>query len=349
MDIKKNVLFLYSEIGPYNLPVFMELVNRFDCNVHVVRWDKNCLKPYTPKPTVGVTYYNRSEYDEVSLDKLLKAISPVIIYVSGWMDKLYLKCSLKIKKTGVPVVSGFDDIWLGSFRQKLGKYYFKFFLHKYFSHAWVAGECQFEFARQLGFPKEKIIFDLLSADVKVFDKSNYVGFGGDFLYVGNFKTVKGTHVLIEAFIHYKNSLNGQCGLTCIGNGELKDDLLLVDGITVVDYMEQIELIEMVSQSIAFILPSTHDQWGVVVHEFASAGMPLILSSGVGSSTKFLIDGLNGFSFENGSFEELAMKMKMFESLDVCKRIMMSEHSKLLSKRVSPTTSAANFISIVRAI
>ena len=36
---------------------------------------------------------------------------------------------------------------------------------KYFSHGWVAGIYQFEYDRKLGFEKDKIIFDLYSADI----------------------------------------------------------------------------------------------------------------------------------------------------------------------------------------
>jgi hypothetical protein len=58
-----------------------------------------------------------------------------------------------LRKQGVPVVTAFDDIWF-KIRQKNGFWYyffpFKLKSYWYFSHAWVAGPYQYEFAKQLG-------------------------------------------------------------------------------------------------------------------------------------------------------------------------------------------------------
>lgn len=342
-------LFLYSEIGPYNLPVFEELVKTFKSQVHVVRWDKNCLKPYKPRDIDGVCFYYRSSFDKNSLEQLIREINPDLVYVSGWMDKLYLQCVLPLKIAGVPVIVGFDDIWKGSLRQTFGKYFFRFYLNKYFTHAWVAGDPQYEFARRLGFDSERIIFDLLSADVDRFSLNEYRGNGSYFLYVGNFRDVKGTKILAEAYEYYRNELNGNIDLICIGNGDLRACLLSKKNIKVLDYLNQDELTRFVKDSVAFVLPSKHDQWGVVVHEFASAGLPLIVSTGVGARSKFLINQYNGLTFPNGSVKDLAQTFKVFESLSIEQRLMMSERSKILSKRVSPQSSAANFISVLEGV
>ena len=56
-----KILFLYSEIGPYNIPVFQCLVRNHGAEVHVVCWDKHRLTPYVPPPIQGVMWYRRSE------------------------------------------------------------------------------------------------------------------------------------------------------------------------------------------------------------------------------------------------------------------------------------------------
>ncbi|HAS8565183.1 TPA: glycosyltransferase [Vibrio vulnificus] len=346
MKVKTKVLFLYSEIGPYNIPVFEELAVTFNCDIHVVRWDKNCLKPYSPMQIDGVTYYKRSEFDEKKLKDLIEFIKPEIIYVSGWMDNLYLKVVEPIKPKGIPIVTGFDDIWIGSLRQVIGQYYFRLRLNKYFSHAWVAGEAQYEFARRLGFSRENIVFDLLSADIKNFLSARYNENANFFLYVGNFRKVKGTDLLAQSFKYYRDELDGKFDLLCIGNGELISALSDNPHITVQGYTEQRELIKVIGQASAFILPSRHDQWGVVAHEFATAGLPLIMSTGVGARSKFLINGYNGFVFENGSALDLAHKMKAFESISAEEKSNMSKRSKELGMRISPQSSAASFVSLL---
>lgn len=341
----RNILYLYSELGPYNIPVFRQLVSHWNANITVIHWDERCLKPYSVPEVDGVRFIKRSAVDKSSITKLISDLNPAVVYISGWMDKTYLKSILPYRRKGGKVVVGFDDIWVGSIRQYVGSIYFKFWLKRYFTHAWVAGEYQFEYARKLGFSKDNIIFDLLSADVDRFSSANYSASSSSFLYVGNFRTVKGTDLLAKAFSYYKNELGGEYDLICIGNGELKG-CLSQEGITVVDYMSQERLLEYVDNSVTFVLPSVHDQWGVVVHEFASAGLPLIVSSGVGSKTKFVINGYNGFIFENGDVESLARKFLAIEKSSLDKRKAMSSGSLTLSSRVSPETSAANLMSLV---
>lgn len=344
--MSKIILFLYSEVGPYNIPVFKELVNSYDCKVHVVRWDKNLLKPIININYNGVTFYNRSDYGFKELDLLINTLKPHLIYISGWMDTTYLTVSLPYKKSGTPVVFGFDDVWIGSLRQVFGSLYFRLFYSKYCSHAWVAGEMQYEYARRLGFNHRSIIFDLLSADTSVFKNSKYNSNATNFLYVGNFREVKGTKLLIESFKEYKKTYNGKWNLICIGNGTLASELDCIDGIKVYDYMDQISLLNIIKNCGCFILPSKHDQWGVVVHEMITASLPIILSQGVGSKTKFLIEDFNGYSFVNGDFYDLAFKMNLISTFSKNKLDLFSRNSKSLSSRISPQSSAANLMAVL---
>ena len=68
-------------------------------------------------------------------------------------------------------------------------------------------------------------------------------------------------------------------------------------------MSQDQLQSFVSEVDIFCLPSLIEPWGVVVHEFASMGLLLLLFKNVGSGTEFLINGYNGFSFDPESSED----------------------------------------------
>lgn len=343
-----KILFLYSEVVGYLIPVFDEFVRTYKAEVHVVHWDKNKLKPYVPPKINGVKFYKRSENSFPDIRKLAFKLRPDIVYVSGWMDKGYLKTTSALKKQGIPVVVGFDDIWEGRLRQRLGSIVFPIFLKKHFSHAWVAGPYQFEFAKRLGFENKRIIFDLLSANTEKFTPQKRVEKKQkSFLYVGNFRSVKGTDILAEAYSFYRKELKGSWGLTCVGNGEMKDVLSANREIKIHPYANESELKEIASACDVFILPSRHDQWGVVVHEFCALGMPLILSDYVGASATFFIEGFNGYSYSNNSVSELARKMKLMEGCPPEKLKAMQESSKMLSKRITIKTSAANFISILK--
>jgi glycosyltransferase involved in cell wall biosynthesis len=327
-------------------------VNTYKAEIHVVNWDKKKIKPYIPPEVRGVTYYKRSEYSKKELLILTKKIGPDIVYISGWMDRGYLYVTKQLKRNGIPVVTAFDDMWVRSFRQVIGSFIFPFYFKKFFTHAWVAGAYQYEFARRLGFNNNEIIFDMLSADTKVFNSKNrqldYLNNTPKaFLYVGNFRKVKGFDILIKAFNIYKKKYSGCWKLICVGNGELLEIAKNQEQVEVFPFSKSEKLIEISKLASVFILPSRHDQWGVVVHEFASLGMPLILSEHVGSRSTFFIDNFNGLMFYKNSPEELAKKMFDFTKIHSDKLQEMSDNSILLSKRITIESSSANFISILK--
>lgn len=348
-----KILYLYSELGPYNIPVIKVLVDRYHAEIRIISWDKNKLKPYIPPKVEGVSYYSRSAMTPRQICEFANEFDPDLAYISGWMDKGYLKAARMLKVRNIPVVTGFDDIWVGNMRQKIGALVFRCYLNRYFSDAWVAGPRQFEFARRLGFANKNIIYDLLSFDHnifrnKAFGTSKAEGeYPKSFLYIGNFRKVKGTDILVRAFRHYRDTLSGTWRLTCVGNGKLKNLLRNQPDITVHNYLEQEELVRICQASGCFVLPSRHDQWGVVVHECAAAGLPLLLSKNVGAKSTFLIEGYNGMSYSGNSAEELAKAMHVMSHKSDEELLSMSANSIELSNRITPETSAANFVSLVR--
>ena len=347
-----KILYLYSELVGYQIPIFQHYVENYNAEVYVVSWDKKKLKPYTPPNILGVTYHKRSKYSKEELLELALKFNPDIIYISGWMDKSYLYVTKRFKKRGVPIVTAFDDIWVNSIRQKIGAFIFPFIFKKYFSHAWVAGPYQYEYAKRLGFKNQNIIFDMLSANSSLFLKQNRnvnnTNFDEEkaFLYVGNFLKIKGVDILIKAYELYRTKYKGKWKLICVGNGELRQSLIENQEIEVLPFSDEKKLIDISKRADVFILPSRHDQWGVVVHEFVSLGMPLLLAENIGSRATFFIDGFNGLLFRNNSPEDLAKKMYVFSQFETNKLSDMGKKSHLLSSRINIASSAANFISIL---
>lgn len=347
-----RILYLYTGVMPYMIPVFKEFVQKYMADLHIVYWDQKILTPYKPPKLKNVIYYNRSEFNKNQLLKLTSEIQPDIIYVSGWMDKDYLAVVKKYKKMGIPTVSGFDDQWLGTWRQRVGSLIFPFYFRKYFSHAWINGPRQYEFVKRMGFKDQEIIFNLYTCNTDLFNKANdYIelkskDYPKTFLYVGNFKLIKGTDILLKAFEIYKSKYQGNWKLICIGNGELK--YLMDDNpeVEVMDFLSQEEIVEITRRAGVFILPSRLDMWGVVVHEFSSAGMPLILSENVGAKSTFLIENFNGLSYKNNSAENLAKAMYSISTLTDSELVEMSKNSFLLSNRIKPEMAAASFLSIL---
>lgn len=348
-----KILYLYSEIGPYNIPVLRCLTEQYGAKIDVVHWDHKCLKPYTPPAIPNVQFHRRSQLDSRGIVQLAEMIRPDIIYISGWMDKGYFPAAKRFKSQGIPVVTGFDDQWVGSARQWIGTVVFRLYLRRFYSHAWVAGPRQYEYAKRLGFHNNSIIHDMLSCDYDRFSisfqnlKAKRSEYPRLFLYVGNFRRVKGTDILVDAYEKYRRTVAFPWGLTCVGNGELKALLKNRQGIEVLDYMLQEDIVNLCTRAGAFVLPSRHDQWGVVIHEFAAAGLPLLLSENVGAKEVFFIENFNGISYTPNSVEALTSAMVKMAMKSNSELFQMGLNSRKLAARITPSTSAANLVSLVR--
>lgn len=351
-SVKKIVLFLYAEAMGYTLATVNSLVEE-GLEVYLVHWDNKKLTPFEVNNIPNVHVINRSETSVLDLLSLATNISPDITYISGWQDKDYMKVARFLKNNNKKVVVGFDDQWKGSLKQKLAALlgYFGYF-YMYYSHAWVSGPAQFEYARRIGFEKKEIIFDLLSADIDLFHSAfkssiniKKKKYPHQFLFVGRFEKVKGVDSLLQAWSQIKDHRKDWT-LHFVGNGSLKSLIAQADDVLLSDFLQPNSLVKLVDNAGCFVLPSRHEPWGLVIHEFTAAGLPLISSEVVGANTAFLIPGLNGYAFKHNNIEDLANAMlKIIHSSDES-LIEFSKESHQLSYRISSKTSARNLLSIL---
>lgn len=346
-----KILYLYAEVMGYTLSTLEKLVN-FGAEVHVVCYDTGKITPYKINTTLKIKFYQRSKINSDTILNLAKKIKPNVIVVSGWQDREYLSSCKVFVHQGLPVVCGFDDQWTGSLKQHFASSLSKLGIFKtWFTHAWVCGPRQFEYASRLGFDKNKILFDLYSADLKLFvkaflkaKKKKIKTYPHNFLFVGRFEKVKGLDILLKAWDRI-TEFRKDWTLTMVGNGSLNSDFKKHTGVKILNFLQPKDLIKLIEKSGCFVLPSRFEPWGVVVHEFAAAGMPLILSNAVGSSDMFLINGANGYLFEKNNVLSLENKLlKIIKSSDR-KLLSMSNFSSNLSNRVTPTTSARNLLTL----
>jgi glycosyltransferase involved in cell wall biosynthesis len=81
-----------------------------------------------------------------------------------------------------------------------------------------------------------------------------------------------------------------------------------------------------------VLPSLYEPWGVVVHEMASLGKPLLLSTAVGAKQDLLEEGMNGYSFDPASSSELKkILLTLFQSSHEELLTMGNKSSEMASK------------------
>lgn len=349
--MNKTILFLYSELMPYNLPWFRVLVKRYCAKVVVVHWDTQKLTPYVPPPIEGVVYYPRSAFNTAALLKLTDDVCPDLIYVSGRMDKGYLSVAKKWKAKNIPVVSGLDTPWQSTWKQWIASWTSRLFFKPYFSHLWIPGCYQYAYARLLGYAPKNILFHLYSADIQPFGdvseslfSQNKPDYPHRILYIGRLSPDKGVDLLTKVFIELKQTFPNDWILTLVGEGPLREYLPQHPDIEHLGFMSQAELATLTQQSGVFCLPSHRERWGVVVHEAAAAGLPLLLADNCGAGTKFLIDGYNGYSFKAGNGKDLTAKLLKTILLPPEQLLTMRKNSRNFAQKISPETSVANLMS-----
>jgi glycosyltransferase involved in cell wall biosynthesis len=337
----------------YTLSTIRKLID-LGYEIHVVYWDQKKLTPYIAEEKEGIIFYPRSEFCYDKILQLIQNIKPELLVVSGWMDKEYLKVSKKFKKNGGVVVTGIDTQYRFGMKHFIARLFGFFgYFKRFFSHVWVSGSRQFEFAKHIGFGNDEIIFDLYSADHNLFDSSfqeslnrKVKNYPKIMLFVGRFVEVKGVLNLIEA---WNNSRASDLGweLFMIGNGPLKMNLMNIKGINVLDFMSSEQLAQISKDCGCFILPSIKEPWGVVIHEFAAAGLPIICTKSVGSAERFVIDQGNGIIIPSSSVEDILIGIERIINKSDEELYKMGVLSNTLSKRITPLTSALNLSSLIK--
>ena len=347
-----KILYLYSKIMPYQIPVIRELVSRYNAEVHVVYWDTKGNAPYVPPQMENTFIYRRSELDDAQLKALVEKIAPQIIYVCGWQDMGYLRAIKEPRRNGVPIITGFDEIWRGTFRQRIGAWVFPYYLMHNYTHAWVSGPRQYEFAKKLGFKDQRILYHLYSGDTELFDraasflKEKAANYPKTFLFVGRMVPAKAIDTLAKGFEIYRKKYRGDWNLIGIGNGPLKQLLVDQPGVETYDFLDQSRILELLKRVGAFVMPSRFDVSPLVVHEFASAGLPLILSECIGNRLLFLIEQFNGYRFKTDDAEDLAKTMHKLSSRSTTDLVEMGQNSIQLSAAHNARFVAASLMSVV---
>src|SRR3546814_6814214 len=106
-------------------------------------------------------------------------------------------------------------------------------------------------------------------------------------------------------------------------------------------MQPEALADRMQEVSCLILPSHIEWYGVVVHEAAVAGLPVICSDGVGAVPHLLQDGFNGWTVEAGSRSELVTAMVRMSSASPARLESMSRGSQALGSRLTPEIWAVN--------
>lgn len=237
------------------------------------------------------------------------------------------------------------ESWRGTEKASVLGRLLKHCIVRLFDSALVGGTPQTDYVAAYGLPQEKIFTGYDVVDVEHFSKSaecwrlaSALPIPGlpakFFLNLGRFVAKKNLSTLLAAYARYVQETSSApksglgtttVALVLVGEGPLRDDLELqaqklglpvrdgqinpnvTGGTEVVFYpFQQADLTPLFfSRCEAFVLPSSREEWGLVVNEAMACGAPVLVSDRVGAHFDLVEQGVNGFTFNPQNVEQLA--------------------------------------------
>ncbi len=324
---------LFAQFAAYHVDRIQAVARRFHGRAELIAVEvASRSKAYAWEPSEEVegvtklTLFPGQNFEDIGLVcrwwaqfRALRRCDVVLVGVGyGGLDIIALSWTLRL--WGVQLVllndSKFDDRPREA-SIELGK---TAILSCYYA-AIVAGQRHMAYLRFLGFHKRRILpgfdsvdTDRIRAEGQAFAASASINQAErPFIFVGRFVPKKNLPTLLEAFaIYVARTARPPRRLQLIGAGQLEPDLraqcdrLGISGLVeFAGFLGAGEVSARLTASLALVLPSSEDQWGLVVNEAVAAGLPVIVSSAAGSRDLLVRSPVNGFVFEPGSSEALA--------------------------------------------
>jgi len=197
-----------------------------------------------------------------------------------------------------------------------------------YSGVMVGGPRHADYMRFLGFGPAAIIegYDTVSVDrVCRLAAAPPAPGGADhrnrhFTIVARLVPKKNIAIALEAYAQYRHEAGTEArALRICGSGESEGalrckarELELPDDMFC-GFVQAPEIARMLASTLALILPSTEEQWGLVINEGLAMGLPILCSTNVGARDRLVRSGVNGFLFEPDNPTALAYFMDRIAS------------------------------------
>lgn len=158
-----------------------------------------------------------------------------------------------------------------------------------------------------------------------------------FLVIARFVEKKNLMMALAAYDLYRQAADAPRALIMIGSGPMEETLRAeaarrnLPGVQFTGFLQEKAIAEFLAQGLALILPSTEEQWGLVVNEAVAMGLPVLCSDNVGARDDLVRSGVNGYVVEPGNAEGLAYLMGRIAS-DEAEWRRLCEGSNVLAPR-----------------
>ena len=269
---------------------------------------------------------------------------PRFMSVPGWSSALFERLRMEVKAAGGVVSCGCDNNYMLTFRNILNAIRFRLFIRHKYDYVFVPGRSGRKLMRFLGMPSDRVVEGCYSADASLFhDGKPLLEREKKIIYVGQFIDRKNVRRLVQAFA--RANVPGW-SLDLYGSGPLKEELMKLAStfnvqlstfnshVGVHDFVQPEQLSGLYQSARLFCLPSLLEHWGLVVHEAALSGCPLLLSRQVGAADDLLVEGKNGWTFDQYCVDDMTRVLKRAMELDDAALSAMQTESLRMAKNAS---------------
>ena len=268
----------------------------------------------------------------------------------GYNEPDVIALSWLLRLCGVRVVA-FSESKVDDFPRRAGLELAKALILAPYSAAIVGAQRHIEYFRYLGFRKRPV---LPGYDTVKLDRVRAMGGGvlapdgvryadRHFIFIGRFVAKKNLSGLVAGYAAYAQVAGPATRrLVLVGAGPHEAAIraqveqfgigALVD---FPGFLSAEAVARQLAGSLALVLVSKVEQWGLVVNEALAFGLPAIVSSAVGASDVLVRNLVNGFVIEPGSIQGLATALHAMasdEALWRCKVAASHARAELASAR-----------------
>ncbi len=323
--MKPSVIFVWENFGPYHVDRLEAAGAAVGATHRVIgveiagsssiyAWDRT-------DETTGIereTLFPNRAFASISvwqqLSALLRACAKararhIFLCHIARIDTFFVALALRVlgRRVYVMTESKFDDKPRSLWFELLKK-----IVYLPYNGALVGGRRHGEYMRFLGFKPESIIpgYDTVSIDRVRRLAGSPPAPGGisyrdrHFTIVARLVPKKNIAMALDAYAEYRRMAGPEAReLRICGSGELEAelrqrarDLGLADEIFR-GFIQAPDIARTLASTLALILPSTEEQWGLVVNEAVAMGVPILCSSNIGASDLLVRNAVNGFVFE----------------------------------------------------
>jgi glycosyltransferase involved in cell wall biosynthesis len=369
----KSACWLLPDLGHYHHPRIQAAARGGPAPAYILEiHDRPGFAEFRYVPGADAKYGVERVRDSISAS--LDRLRPSVLFLNGWMDRGALAGLRWCQRTGTPAVvmsestrhdSAPDDRlpdpgrpvrrawWREAVKRRIvGQ----------FSAALVGGTPHREYVVELGMPPDRVFdgYDVVD--------NRYFADGADdargnaaalramhqlpprfFLASARFIPKKNLPRLVRSFAAYRSAAGANAwDLVLLGDGpgkpavvQLIDELKVADSVHLRGFKAINDLPAFYGLAEALVHASTTEQWGLVVNEAMSAGLPVIVSRTCGCAPDLVTDGVTGFAFD--PYDEAALtRLLLTMSSPTIDRSAMGRAARARMADWGPERFAAGF-------